>query len=152
MKGNIPLTVMLADDDNDDCYLFEKALKKIPIATKLKIVSNGKDLMDYLFKNTTNLPDVLFLDLSMPQKTGYECLIEIKDDKKLQALHVAIFTTSFTRVINVEHNLKKTLSDMGSQNYIRKPSSFKELTQVIYQELNKVIEKIDYKTKDKLEF
>jgi len=152
MKGNIPLTVMLADDDNDDCYLFEKALKKIPIATKLKIVSNGKDLMDYLFKNTTNLPDVLFLDLSMPQKTGYECLIEIKDDEKLQALHVAIFTTSFTRVINVEHNLKKTLSDMGSQNYIRKPSSFKELTQVIYQELNKVIEKIDYKTKDKLEF
>jgi len=143
MKGNIPLTVMLADDDNDDCYLFEKALKKIPIATKLKIVSNGKDLMDYLFKNTSNLPDVLFLDLSMPQKTGYECLIEIKDDEKLQALHVAIFTTSFTRVINVEHNLKKTLSNMGSQNYIRKPASFKELTQVIHQALIKVIEKVD---------
>jgi len=143
MKGNIPLTVMLADDDNDDCYLFEKALKKIPIATQLKIVSNGKDLMDYLFKNTTNLPDVLFLDLSMPQKTGYECLIEIKDDEKLQALHVAIFTTSFTRVINVEHNLKKTLSNMGSQNYIRKPASFKELTQVIHQALIKVIEKVD---------
>jgi len=143
MKDNNPINIMLADDDKEDCYLFEKALKEIPIATSLITVSNGEDLMDYLYKNSTNLPDVLFLDLSMPQKTGFECLIEIKEDKKLEALHVAIFTTSFTQVIDVEHNLKKTLSNMGSQNYIRKPSGFKELIHLIHQALNKVMEKVD---------
>jgi len=143
MKDNNSINIMLADDDKEDCYLFEKALKEIPIATSLITVSNGEDLMDYLYKNSTNLPDVLFLDLSMPQKTGFECLIEIKEDKKLEALHVAIFTTSFTQVIDVEHNLKKTLSNMGSQNYIRKPSGFKELIHLIHQALNKVMEKVD---------
>jgi CheY-like chemotaxis protein len=143
MKDNTPINIMLADDDKEDCYLFEKALKEIPIATHLRTVSNGEDLMDYLYKNSTNLPDVLFLDLSMPQKTGYECLIEIKEDKKLEALHVAIFTTSFTQIIDLEHNLKNTLSNMGSQNYIRKPSDFKELIHLIHQAINKVIEKVD---------
>ena len=143
MKDNTPINIMLADDDREDCYLFEKALKEIPIATHLRTVSNGEDLMDYLYKNSTNLPDVLFLDLSMPQKTGYECLIEIKEDKKLEALHVAIFTTSFTQVIDVEENLKKTLSKMGSQNYIRKPADFKDLVHLIHQAINKAIEKVD---------
>jgi len=143
MKENTPINIMLADDDKEDCYLFEKALKEIPIATHLKTFSNGEDLMDYLYKNSTNLPDVLFLDLSMPQKTGYECLIEIKEDKKLEALHVAIFTTSYTQNIDVEQNLKKTLFNMGSQNYIRKPAGFKELIYVIHQALNRVIEKVD---------
>jgi len=143
MKDNTPINIMLADDDKEDCYLFEKALKEIPIATHLRTVSNGEDLMNYLYKNSTNLPDVLFLDLSMPQKTGYECLIEIEEDKKLEALHVAIFTTSITQVIDAEENLKKTLSNMGSQNYIRKPADFKHLVHLIHQAINKVIEKVD---------
>jgi CheY-like chemotaxis protein len=142
MKNKAPITIMLAEDDRYDRDLFEKALKEIPIATQLQTVNNGAELMDYLHENATNLPDVLFLDLSMPRKTGYECLIEIKEDAKLQALHVAIFTTSFTQRIDVEQNLIKTLSNMGSQNYIRKPAGFKELTQVIHQALIRVIEKV----------
>ncbi len=62
---------MLADDDADERFLFEKALKEIPIATRVAPVSNGQELMDYFFKNSMNPPDVLFLDLSMPRKTGY---------------------------------------------------------------------------------
>jgi CheY-like chemotaxis protein len=143
MKDNTPINIMLADDDKDDCHLFERALKEIPIKTHLKTVSNGEDLMDYLLKNSTNLPDVLFLDLSMPQKTGYECLIEIREDKKLEALHVAIFTTSYTQNIDLEQNLKRTLSNMGSQNYVRKPAGFNELIHVIHQALNRVIKKAD---------
>jgi hypothetical protein len=73
----------------------------------------------------------------------YECLIEIKEDKKLEALHVAIFTTSITQVIDAEENLKKTLCNMGSQNYIRKPADFKDLVHLIHQAINKVIEKVD---------
>ncbi len=67
-EDGTPLSILLADDDSDDRYLFYKALKEIPIATEFRTVTNGDELMDFLYKNAANLPDVLFLDLSMPRK------------------------------------------------------------------------------------
>jgi CheY-like chemotaxis protein len=135
MEGNAPLKILLADDDKYDRDLFEKALKEIHIDTHLRTVCNGEELMDYLFENSMNLPDVLFLDLSMPRKTGFECLIEIKEDKKLEDLPVVIFTTSFTQSIELELNLSNTLSKMGAHVYIRKPPGFRELKQTIHEAL-----------------
>ena len=135
------LNILLADDDTDDRFFFEKALKEIPIFTHLVTVNNGEELIDYLTTNTEHLPDVVFLDLSMPRKTGYECLIEIKEDEKLKNIPVIMFSTSFTHGIDLEESLMSTLSKMGAQNYIRKPSDFEKLKQVIHQALTKLIEK-----------
>jgi CheY-like chemotaxis protein len=143
------ITILLADDDIDDRFFFEKALKEIPIASNLISVSNGEELMGYLARNTDNLPDVLFLDLSMPRKTGYECLIEIKEDRKLKKLPVVMFSTSFTHGVGLEDSLKNTLFKMGAQDYIRKPGDFEKLKQVIHQALIRVIEKDSLTDKEK---
>jgi CheY-like chemotaxis protein len=135
------LNILLADDDTDDRFFFEKALKEIPILTNLITVNNGEELMNYLTTNTKHLPDVVFLDLSMPRKTGYECLIEIKEDEKLKNIPVVMFSTSFTHGIDLEQSLMTTLSKMGAQNYIRKPSDFEKLKQVIQAALTELIEK-----------
>jgi len=140
-KQQIPLNILLADDDVDDRSFFEKALKEIPIASHLTTVSNGEELMAYLVDNCQRLPDVLFLDLSMPRKTGFECLVEIKEDEKLEHLPVIMFSTSFTKGIDLEDKLMNTLLKIGAQEYIRKPSGFEQLKQVIHQTLIKVIEK-----------
>lgn len=140
-EGNAPLNILLADDDRDDRDLFEKALKEIPIATHLRTVTNGEELMDYLTANSNHLPDVLFLDLSMPRKTGFECLVEIKEDEKLKDLPVVMFTTSFMRGNEFEPKLTNALSNMGAQDYVRKPSGFTELKHVLHQALIRVIEK-----------
>ncbi len=142
MKDNAPLNILLADDDPDDCFLFEKALKEIPIATHLTTVSNGEELMDYLLKNSMNLPNVLFLDLSMPRKTGYECLIEIKENKKLEAIPIIVFTTSIPSNIGAEVELSNTMVKLGAQDYVRKPIDFDQLKHVIHQALIRVIEKV----------
>lgn len=134
-----PLNILLADDDMDDRIFFEKALKEIPLATTLSTVCNGEQLMDYLAVHEKQLPDVLFLDLSMPRKTGFECLAEIKENEKLKALTVIMFTTSFTRGFDLEDNLKATLNGMGASDYIRKPSDFNELKQIIEKTLNELI-------------
>ena len=147
-QQNTPLNILLADDDMDDRIFFDNALKEIPIATTLKTVSNGEQLMEWLFEKVTDLPDVLFLDLSMPRKTGFECLAEIKENEKLKALPVIMFTTSFTRGIDFEDNLKKTLGRMGAMDYIRKPGDFEELKQVINRALTGLIEK-EYETQKK---
>jgi len=142
MKDTPPFNILLADDDTDDCYLFEKALKEIPIATHLTTVSNGEELMDYLLENSINPPDVLFLDLSMPRKTGHECLIEIKANKKLEAIPIIVFTTSIPSNIGVEVKLSNTLMKFGALDYVRKPAGFEQLKHAIRQALISVIEKI----------
>jgi CheY-like chemotaxis protein len=140
-QQNKPLNILLADDDTDDCLFFEKALKEINIESHITMVHDGEELMDYLSKNSDQLPDMLFLDLSMPRKTGFECLSEIKENEKLNNLPVIVFTTSFARGIDFEQSLINTLSKIGAQEYIRKPNDFEQLKQIIHKALSLLLEK-----------
>ena len=136
-----PINILLADDDVDDRFLFAKALKELSIETNLVTVHDGEQLMDYLNENLNKLPDIVFLDLSMPRKTGFECLTEIKESEKLKNLTVIVFTTSFGRGIDFEQGLIGTLEKIGAEEYIRKPSSFEELKQIINRVLSSAAEK-----------
>jgi CheY-like chemotaxis protein len=138
-----PLNILLAEDDLDDQLFFGNVLSELPISTKLTTFNDGEELMKYLIRNssTPSNTDILFLDLSMPNKTGYECLIEIKENVKLKDLQVIMFTCSFSRDIEFEQNLVKTLIRMGAVDFIRKPNSFEELKNIIEITLNKLIEK-----------
>jgi CheY-like chemotaxis protein len=138
-----PLNILLAEDDLDDQLFFKNVLSELPIATRLTTFSNGEELMTYLDTNSSKpkSADVLFLDLSMPHKTGYECLIEIKENEKLKALEVVMFTCSFSVNLEFELNLINTLTRMGAAAFIRKPDSFVELKNVIETTLNRLIAK-----------
>ena len=124
-----PLQLLLADDDQDDCFLFEEALIEIEVPTHLTMVNNGEQLMQLLAKTTDDLPDVLFLDLNMPRKNGFQCLDEIKQNEKLKNLLVIIFSTSF------QENIADQLYKSGAQHYICKPNNFAQLKKVIHQVL-----------------
>lgn len=142
MKNKLQMdtySILLADDDVDDRAFFSKALAELPIKTKLTIVNDGEQLMNYLHGSENELPLILFLDLSMPRKTGFECLSEIKEDGKLKYLPVIVFTTSFARGIDFERSLINTLSDIGALEYIRKPGNFEELKTIIKNSINNVI-------------
>ncbi len=136
-----PLNILLADDDIDDRLFFSKALKEMPFSTKLATVHDGDELMNYLNMNLINLPDILFLDLSMPRKTGFECLFEIKGNPKLMNMPVVMFSTSFKSNDKYELSMIETLKGIGAQDYIRKPDEFLLLKQAIQPILLKEIEK-----------
>lgn len=137
-----PLNILLADDDLEDQFFFEKALTDLPIATNLITFRNGETLMKYLIKNSSDPSryDILFLDLSMPYKTGFECLIEIKENVKLKDLQVVMFTSSFTRGIDFEDHLIGTLTRIGASSFIRKSDSFEQLKNTIEMTLNRLID------------
>lgn len=137
----MPFRILLADDDTDDCFFFEKALREIPIKTHLTIFRDGEQLMEHMNNNSKELPNILFLDLSMPRKTGFECLSEIKENNRLKDIPVIVFTTSFTSGIEFEQTLINTLSNIGSEEYIRKPSDFEQLKKIIHDALIRIIEK-----------
>jgi CheY-like chemotaxis protein len=138
-KQQIPLHILLSDDDADDRSFFENALKEIPIDTRLTTVNDGEQLMEYLSKNSDQLPDVLFLDLSMPRKGGFECLTEIREDLNLKDFPIVMFSTSYTQDFNYEQGMITVLYKLGVQDYIRKPDSIPELKKLILHSLRKVI-------------
>lgn len=86
--------LLLADDDPDDCTFFEDALKASLVPATVHIVNDGLELMQYLKGPEDKLPEMLFLDLNMPKKSGFECLDEIKSNETFKHLPVIIFSTS----------------------------------------------------------
>lgn len=86
--------IVIADDDNDDLILFEDALKEISYDSLLTAVKDGQQLMQMLDHTVPPPPDVIFLDLNMPRKNGFECLDEIKHSTKLKNIPIVIFSTS----------------------------------------------------------
>jgi len=129
-----PLYLLLADDDIDDCTLFQDVLEELGVTAWLRVVYNGQQLMDLLHENNNErLPDILFLDLNMPRKNGFQCLREIKQDERLKNIPVVITSTSFQQdVVNM-------LFRYGAQYYIQKPNDFKLLKQVVYKALSMMI-------------
>ena len=127
----IPVILLLADDDKDDCLFFKDALEELPITADLTTVHDGEQLMRLLEEKKFEPPPphVLFLDLNMPRKNGFECLAEIKLDEKLKLLPIIVFSTSF------EQDVVNLLYKKGANYYIRKPAEFSQLKKVIYQAL-----------------
>ncbi|MCK9404241.1 MAG: response regulator [Chitinophagaceae bacterium] len=119
------MNVLLADDDIDDCLFFKAAVDEFPLPTQLTVVHDGEQLMRLLTNITNELPDILFLDLNMPRKNGFECLSAIKLSKELKRLPVIIFSTSF------EQEVVNLLYKNGAQYFIRKPSEFTQFKKII---------------------
>lgn len=127
-----PIKIILVDDDKDDCFLFKEALDELTLPVVLSIIHDGAEFMNTLKNDTVDFPDVIFLDLNMPRKNGFECLKEIKGHSTLKHLPVIIFSTSFdTHVAN-------RLYEKGANYYMRKPSDFSTLKQLIEQALSHI--------------
>ena len=122
-----PIFVLLADDDEDDRLFFVDAFEEIKINTVVKTVKDGVELLEYLFKENAKLPDVLFLDLNMPRKTGVECLVEIKKEKKFDEMAIAIYSTSAS-----DKDIEDTFVQ-GANVYIKKPNDFGTLKKVVQE-------------------
>lgn len=126
--------LLLADDDIDDCTFFEDALQELPISAELLMVNDGVQLMNFLSAKSDNLPDLLFLDLNMPRKSGFECLAEIKSIDELKDLPVIIFSTSLVvEIVDV-------LYQKGAHYYIRKPGEYTKLKKAISEAITLISE------------
>lgn len=130
------LRVLLADDDLDDCSLFKEVLdgigSKSPIS--FSTVSDGFQLMQ-LLETKKRLPHILFLDLNMPRKNGFDCLEELKRNEKYKSMAVIIFSTSFNP------DIISMLYQNGAHFYIQKPSKFSDLKKAIQKALALTLER-----------
>jgi len=128
------LNILLADDDIDDCMFFKMAVDGFLSPIQLTIVHDGEQLMELLANEANELPHILFLDLNMHRKNGFECLSEIKASKKLQHLPVIMFSTSF------EEGVVNQLYENGAQYFIRKPSDYLQFKKIIHLALSIIVQ------------
>jgi CheY-like chemotaxis protein len=119
------ITIALADDDEDDRLFFRDAFDELKINTTVSTCNDGVELMAYLFEPSTILPNILFLDLNMPRKNGFECLLEIRKETKFNDMAIAIYSTSSS-----EEDIENTFVH-GANIYIKKPSDFATLKKVL---------------------
>lgn len=119
------ITITLADDDEDDRLFFRDAFEELKINTNVTTCNDGVELMEYLRNPDTILPNILFLDLNMPRKNGFECLLEIRKEAKFSDIAIAIYSTSSS-----EEDIENTFVQ-GANIYIKKPSEFATLKKVL---------------------
>lgn len=119
------ISIFLADDDEDDCMLFEDALKEVNGEADLTVINNGEELMKALNKRVLAGPQIIFLDLNMPRKNGFECLQEIRKSQKFKDIRVVILSTS-----SQAGSVNKAFEE-GADLYVCKPGTFQLLKKTI---------------------
>jgi CheY-like chemotaxis protein len=127
------ITILMADDDEDDRVLTADALQRSRLINDLRFVVDGEDLMHYLRGQgpyaeggiPAPRPGLILLDLNMPKKDGREALGEIKTDPDLRRIPVVVLTTS-----RAEEDIVRTY-DLGVNSFVSKPVTFEELAQAM---------------------
>jgi CheY-like chemotaxis protein len=112
--------LMIVDDDKDDRFFFQLAVKELGKEFECIMAENGLDAIEKL-KAMKRLPDYIFLDLNMPLMNGKECLEELKKNEKLRVIPVIMYSTSgFKDDID-------TTQKMGAAYYLPKPANIVNL-------------------------
>ena len=124
-------TVLIAEDDPDDRFLFRKAFEENGFREVLQFVEDGEELMAYLKGIAHKKPlDVIFpafiiLDLNMPRQDGHSALQEIKQHPAYKKIPILVFTTNSTK-----QEIDRCYQ-LGANSYFIKPASFITLVQMV---------------------
>lgn len=110
--------VYLVDDDEDDRAFFVDILQQIDNSIIITEARDGKELMDILALPPIPLPEVIFLDINMPGKSGFECLKEIRTlGSNLRKLKIIMLSTSS------DADTIEKAQQLGATFYAVKPNS-----------------------------
>jgi len=134
MPSNLarPITILMADDDDDDRLMTQDALEESRVINNLHMVKDGVELLEYLRRegkysdaSLCPRPGLILLDLNMPRMDGREALNEIKSDPNLKTIPVVILTTSKDETDKIKGYT------LGAASYITKPVSFEGLVELM---------------------
>ena len=122
--------VALADDDVDDREIFVDVCSGIETEIEVFLFKNGQELMDYLNTKDAVIPSILFLDINMPIKDGFDCLAEIRSKTALNELCIIVYSTSIS-----SSDVTKA-KQLGADGFLQKPSSYGKLKTAVQKILD----------------
>jgi len=110
------------DDDTDDLMLFEMSANKI--GAEAHLFDNGDAMLD-MMRNPPPMPTIVFVDLNMPKKSGYEVIEEIRNELEMKTLPVVVLSTA------ADNSSVEKCRNAGASYYIQKPTSMDKLRSAI---------------------
>ena len=120
-----PKNILLVEDDPDDIELFRIALEETSSDYQLSTVGNGNALANIL--SDIQVPDLIVLDVNLPQKSGVECLEHIRSKQQLKEIPVIILT-AYNNPAYISDCLAK-----GATRYFIKPTTYHEIKDVVVE-------------------
>jgi len=112
--------IFLVDDDEDDRLFFVEAMEEIQPSLICTLAINGKKALQKL-ETLIELPDLIFLDINMPELNGFECLRELKKSIRFRNIPIIMLSTSVSHK-DIDHSI-----ELGASMFFTKPSSYTKL-------------------------
>ena len=122
--------ILLAEDDQDDVYLFKAALEGLDEQIDVTVAQDGEEVINIL-KNDKIEPDLVFLDINMPRKNGFECMAEIRNLSNEARIPVILLST------HQNDDQIKRAKALGAAGYIKKATSFLKYKKTICDVINR---------------
>ena len=126
------LTILIAEDGEDDALFLRRAMKKLGWANPVHILTDGGEVMKYLkgeekYRDRSHFPfpSVLFMDIKMPRVSGFDVLQWLRDHPGCRIIPIIMFSGS-ALVEDVERAYQ-----LGANAYIVKPMGLDDLTAIL---------------------
>ena len=116
--------ILIADDEPNIVMTLDYALQKN--GYKVLIARNGSEAIEIA---ETQVPDLILMDIMMPDMDGYETFENLKKNEKLNNTKLIFLSAK-----NKQTDIKKGLA-MGADEYITKPFSIKKIIEIIEEKL-----------------
>ena len=124
--------ILLIEDDANDVFFLQRALKKQGIKNPIQVASNGEVGIQYLTaaapfndRNLFPFPGFIITDLKMPKISGLEVLAWLKDHPDCGVVPTIVMSSS-----KVETDIRQAY-DLGANSYFIKPNDFGELEKLL---------------------
>lgn len=101
--------ILIVDDDKMNCLISEKTLSE---SYRVSTVSSGQEALDFLEKE---IPDLILMDIEMPEMDGKETVIKIKQEKKWAKIPVIFLTSDSDAETEID------CLNLGAEDFITKP-------------------------------
>jgi CheY-like chemotaxis protein len=97
-----PIRILLIEDNEGDILLTIEALGECRLPNELKILRDGSEALSFLMTQvkygSSELPDLILLDINLPKKNGHEVLQSVKNHPDLKHIPIIILTTSSSEI------------------------------------------------------
>jgi CheY-like chemotaxis protein len=121
------IKILLVEDDEADAAVTIRLLNLNRLNKDLVWANNGQDAIEALERKNRegNSPNLILLDINLPDISGIDLLIRIKENQLFREIPVVILTGS-----NEDQDIQKSY-DLGASSYLVKPISNDAMKQVI---------------------
>jgi two-component system, chemotaxis family, response regulator Rcp1 len=128
-RERIHMQILLVDDNPADVRMVRDGLKEALPAAHLSVAADGVEAIRFLRREGRHAasprPDLIILDLRLPKKSGFDVLVEIKQDPALANIPVVVQSSSEAPI-----DIQRAYS-LHANCYITKPAGFDEFSRTM---------------------